>query len=107
MMRGTALTSGADTYWATELEALADEVQAAVAEMRDRYDSGAHARNLHEPFIAHHLHVIKGERAHKSGEPMPPGDKARKLKISIATYYRRIDEATDYVHVFIDEKRAA
>ncbi|MEL7454381.1 MAG: hypothetical protein AAGJ50_13525 [Pseudomonadota bacterium] len=107
MMRGTVLTGGADTYWFTELEAVAEQVQAAVMSLRDRYEAGEHGKNLHEPFIAHHLHVIRGDRAYQHGEPMPPKAKCLILGLTLRTYYRRIEDATEYVHDFITLPNAA
>ena len=98
LMRGTALTSGPDLFSVSERESLAQKVQDAVGYLKWRYDKGEYAENLADPFIAHHLHVIRGQRAMRDGKPMPATVKANILGLSRRTYYRRIDAATEFIH---------
>lgn len=88
-----------------ESEALVQAVSNAIGFMRWRFEEGL-CPNMHEPFLACHLHVIRGDYAinQTTGRPMSVAVKARVLGMSESTYRRRIEMATMFIAEYLCDR---
>lgn len=85
-------------------ESIALAVTNAISYMRWLHEDGQ-CPNMHDPFLACHIHVIRGDYAinQTTGRPMSAEHKARILGMSVRTYYRRIEMATDFIHNYLGD----